>query len=94
MELKMICTKCNGKRVAQVIAKCSDCCHIYMEDLKDPDNYPGYNGYVPSDMGIVDEDWQTGDYVSFHWCLDCGQIQGKFPVLAREVFKSEDEEEY
>ena len=90
----MTCTRCDSKRIAQVIAKCSDCCHIYMEGLNDSDNYPGYNGYVPNDMGIVDEDWQTGDYVSFRWCLDCGQIQGKFPAPAKEVFKNEDDEEY
>jgi hypothetical protein len=31
--------------------------------------------YVPSDLGIG-----GGDDVQFDYCLDCGQIQGKFPL--------------
>jgi len=89
----MNCQRCNGKRVAQVIAKCSDCCGIYMDGLNDgpDDEFSGYEGYVPGDMGIVDKGYQNGDYVAFHWCLDCGQIQGEFPVSAREVLGDEDE---
>jgi hypothetical protein len=34
-----------------------------------------HDGYVPSKMGIG-----GGDYMEFSYCLDCGQIQGKFPV--------------
>ena len=32
-------------------------------------------GYVPRDLGIG-----GGDDVQFDYCLDCGQIQGKFPL--------------
>jgi hypothetical protein len=32
-------------------------------------------GYVPRDLGIG-----GGDDVHFAYCLDCGQIQGKFPL--------------
>jgi hypothetical protein len=33
-----------------------------------------HRGYVPDDMGIG-----GGDYVEFDYCLQCGQIQGRFP---------------
>jgi hypothetical protein len=31
--------------------------------------------YVPRDMGIG-----GGDYMEFSYCLECGKIQGKFPL--------------
>lgn len=34
-----------------------------------------YDGYVLSGIGIG-----GGDYVEFKYCLDCGQIQGDFPI--------------
>lgn len=38
------------------------------------------DGYVPYDMGIG-----GGDYVEFTYCLDCGRIQGKFPLPKTEL---------
>ena len=32
-------------------------------------------GYLPDDIGIG-----GGDYIDFDYCLDCGQIQGEFPL--------------
>jgi hypothetical protein len=32
-------------------------------------------GYVPRDLGVG-----GGDDVQFAYCLDCGQIQGRFPL--------------
>lgn len=75
----MSCQRCGSDRVAEIGAKCSDCCGM---------NYKNYNhdGYVPGDLGIG-----GGDYVEFKWCLECGQIQGEFPVADPEL---EDEEEW
>jgi len=39
-------------------------------------------GEVPGDMGIG-----GGDYVEVAWCLDCGQLQGKWPLPACELEK-------
>jgi hypothetical protein len=39
-----------------------------------------YHGYVPRDLGIG-----GGDDVEFDYCLDCGQIQGRFPLPATEI---------
>jgi hypothetical protein len=36
------------------------------------------HGYVARDLGI------GGDDVNFDYCLDCGQIQGKFPLPLTE----------
>jgi hypothetical protein len=47
------------------------------------------DGYVPSGLNIG-----HGDYISFHYCLDCGQIQGEFPIPEEntlEVFPDEEE---
>ena len=37
------------------------------------------SGYVPEGIGVGAED--SDDYVEFTYCLDCGQIQGEFPVF-------------
>lgn len=34
-----------------------------------------FDGYVPDDLGIG-----GGDYVEFDLCLDCGQVQGTWPL--------------
>ncbi len=33
------------------------------------------DGYVPNDLGIG-----GGDYVEFRLCLNCGQMQGNYPM--------------
>lgn len=77
----MNCNKCNSKRVASVTAKCSDCCGVNMGDSS-------HEGYVPKDLGIG-----GGDYVEFSFCLDCGQLQGKFPLPPAEIEKDITDEE-
>ena len=66
----MSCQRCDSTQVAQISAKCSDCCSVIMPGCED-----WYSGYVPGELGIG-----AGDYVEFKWCLSCGQIQGKFPI--------------
>lgn len=69
--------KCGSTRVARVNAKCSDMCSIgYGAKL--------YDGYVPSGIGITKRGG-GGDYVEFDYCLDCGQMQGKFPISERAL---------
>jgi len=38
-----------------------------------------YKGCVPSSIGIG-----SGDYIEFIYCLNCGQIQEKFPITLTE----------
>lgn len=60
------CMRCNSKRLARIVAKCSDMFSM---------GYMGksYSGEVPScEVG-------SGDYIEFEYCLGCGQIQVAFP---------------
>jgi len=81
MSLK--CQRCNNKRIISVSAKCSDSCYcrINEHDLDD---------YVPQDV-VFGEDG-CGDYVQFDLCLDCGQMQGKFPNKEMALERGEREE--
>ncbi len=58
-----------------VSGKSSDCNCIYFEELG-----LEINGYVPYDLNIG-----GGDYIEFKYCLDCGQIQGTFPISEKCV---------
>ena len=69
----MNCQRCGSTRIADVYGKCSDLCVVEIGDNE-------HDGYVPSDMGIG-----GGDDISFNVCLDCGQIQGKFPLPPTEL---------
>lgn len=63
------CQRCQSKRVVSASAKCSDLFHAAMHGRAECD------GYVPDDLGVG-----GGDYVEIHWCLDCGQLQGEWPL--------------
>ena len=65
------------ERIMSVSAKCSDMCSLEINGLEKHD-------YVPDYIGIG-----GGDYVEFDYCLDCGQIQGDFPI--EEDFNEEGE---
>ncbi len=62
------CQRCSSPRLARILAHCSDMCSV---DLAGRHEY----GYVPRGLGIG-----GGDDVQLTYCLDCGQIQGKFPL--------------
>ena len=64
----MACQKCGSERVMRVSAKCSDSCSTTLNGKEAID-------YAPRDSGIG-----GGDYIRFSHCLECGQIQGTFPV--------------
>lgn len=64
----MNCKSCKSERIMEVSAKCSDMCSLQYHDMERHD-------YVPRDIGIG-----GGDYIEFEYCLDCGLIQGEFPL--------------
>jgi len=74
------CDNCDSVRIAYVDGKCSDCCGIGMREHGDQVEY------APHDMGIG-----GGDYISFAYCLDCGRIQGTFPLPKTEIEGAKDE---
>ena len=76
----MICDNCASPRIAQINAKCSDLCFVDIGGTE-------HDGYVPRDMGIG-----GGDYLEIDLCLNCGHVQGEWPLarttLERKAHKS------
>lgn len=64
----LTCQKCNSARLCQITGKCSDCCGVTLGPVE-------WDGYVPNDIGVG-----GGDYIELTYCLECGQIQGEFPL--------------
>lgn len=59
---------CQHKQILGVNAKCSDC-------FDGSFNGMSIQGYVPYDLNIG-----GGDYITFELCVECGQIQGDWPI--------------
>ena len=66
----MKCQNCKSDRILFISGKTSDCCWCEYKNFEN-------DGYVPDDIGLEDK---SGNYIQFHYCLKCGQIQGTFPV--------------
>lgn len=79
------CQKCKSERVLEIQGKVSDCFDMWDNQGRE------YSGYVPDDLGIG-----GNKDIQFHYCLECGQIQGEFPVTGEvEVFlEFEDDIDY
>ena len=67
------CQRCQSTRMAYILAHCSDMCSV---DLAGRHSH----GYVPRDLGIG-----GGDDVQLRYCLDCGQLQGRFPLSPTNI---------
>jgi len=76
----MTCQTCKSERIAYISAKCGDLCLTGVEGVGE------IEGDVPRDMGIG-----GGDYVRLHYCLDCGQMQGRWPLEPTELEQGEGE---
>ena len=63
------CDRCKSNRVVALCSKSSDLNSI---------EYKGdwYDGYMPKIVNISSSD----KYVEMKFCLECGKIQGEFPV--------------
>lgn len=77
----MNCDKCDSKRILQVSAKSSDCCGVSLCGVS-------HDGYLPKDLGVG-----GGDYVEFRLCLDCGKVQGNFPLPKTSLEQTDDNED-
>lgn len=78
----MKCQRCSSERILDMSGKCSDCFGFSLGG-KEKDSC-----YVPSDMNVG-----GGDYISLCVCLDCGQIQGEWPVPKTEFEKEIEEQQ-
>jgi hypothetical protein len=77
----MSCQKCNNERIVSIQGHCVD---RFFATLGHKEYGPDY---VPDGLGIG-----RGDDIEIDYCLDCGQIQGEFPIYP-ECFNDEDDEE-
>lgn len=64
----MICDNCKSERLLGIKAKCDDRCSVDFNAYQNHD-------YVPRDIGLG-----GGDYIEFDVCLNCGKVQGEFPL--------------
>lgn len=75
----MKCQRCSSERIVKISGKTSDMCSAQIGKAE-------HDGYVPRDIGIG-----GGDYLGFKYCLDCGQMQGTFPLPTCQLEQFEDE---
>jgi hypothetical protein len=64
----MECQRCESDRILSLCAKCSDLCSSCYKDRE-------HDGYAPRMPNIG-----GGDYLEIDVCLQCGQLQGQFPI--------------
>lgn len=70
----MTCDSCGSDRILKLSAKCSDRCFATFKGVDKDD-------YAPDVKNIC-----GGDYVYPQVCLECGKVQGTFPVPDPEGF--------
>ena len=75
------CFKCGSDRVASIQGKSSDLSDFGYQGWE----HSGYLPYVDNICG--------GDYIEFSVCLECGQVQGNFPVSDEGINEKRKEEE-
>ena len=59
---------CGSERLLNVQGKTSDGCFVSYRNIE-------HDGYVPR-LDCIG----GGDYIEFTLCMDCGRVQGQFPV--------------
>lgn len=78
----MSCKQCNSERIMDIQGHCVDRFTATLDGkMFGPD-------YVPDDMGIGE-----GDDIEISFCLDCGQMEGEFPIHPQFFEPDEEEDE-
>ena len=75
------CQHCKGSRILRIGAKCSDLFNMSF-------NGKEYNGYVPQGVHVANDGDYDEDYIEMQICMDCGRVQGKFPVSDTAINKA------
>lgn len=70
------CKRCNSDSILHFSSKTSDRFHAEFKGME-------HGGYVLSGLSIG-----SGDYIEIDACMQCGQIQGEFPVPDEKVLDS------
>lgn len=76
----MSCQQCSSHRVMKVSSHASDMHNASI-------GHQRHCGYLPYDIGLG-----GGDDLRMEFCLDCGQIQGTFPLPITELEMGTDDE--
>lgn len=71
--MNLMACKCGSTRILSVSGKTSDMCFVQYQGAKRDD-------YVPDGLNIG-----SGDYLEFSLCLECGKVQGDFPIAEEKV---------
>jgi hypothetical protein len=74
------CQTCKSPRLASITGKSVDLNNVQIGGKE-------HDGHVPTDMGIGDKGY--GDYIEIDWCLNCGQIQGRWPRAKTKLEKGQ-----
>lgn len=75
------CSNCESSRIADVRSKARDLSIFGYNNLE-------VDGYLPYGVGIG-----GGDYCELSYCLDCGMIQGDFPISDEALCEAFDVDE-
>ncbi len=75
------CDSCSSERLLSVLSRASDCHHLEYKGKE-------HQGYMLNGLGIG-----SGDDTQFVLCLECGKVQGKFPIPDENISFLEEEEE-
>ena len=73
-----MCQKCKSERLCSVYGKSADCSRVEIGNVE-------HLGYIPYHLGVG-----GGDDIEFVFCMDCGQLQGKFPLPVHELEQQEE----
>lgn len=73
----MSCKRCDSDRLLDVTVKGSD---RFAWGLVIGDEYHDADGELPRDFGL-----DGGDYLRMTVCLDCGQLEGTWPLEETEM---------
>lgn len=77
----MACQTCGSERILQFSGKCNDAFFARIGEHE-------LNDYNPGDIGLG-----SGDYLRGKLCLDCGQMQGTWPLEQSEMETPPEDEE-
>lgn len=75
------CQTCKSSRLLFVQSHASDMHFVSIGEIQK-------DGYLPYDIGL-----DGGDDLCMTYCLDCGQIQGTFPLPLTELEAGTDDED-
>ena len=78
----MKCDSCRSNRIVSICSKASDLHNLRYRNLD-------HDGYLLNGFGIG-----GGDYVEFDFCLECGKIQGNFPITDESIAEQYNEDRF